>query len=117
MNFEATSQLLQEIYPKTKNVLGVFKLRLEKAKHYKSLKPEDIKQREEELATLNWFFTTAAEAIQLAHETRQAEFTRGLLKGKQTSQNHRPRYIGTNQKEAARAAHNNQVKINLPNLF
>ena len=117
MNFEATTQLLQEIYPEAKNILGVFKLRLEKAKAYKSLSPEEVTKREKELAHLNWFFTTASEAIQLAHQTRGEEYTRGIQRGKQFNQPTLRHHWSHTNKEAHRAAHNNQVKINNPHLF
>lgn len=117
MNFEATTQLLQEIYPEAKNILGVFKLRLEKAKAYKSLSAEEAKKREKELAHLNWFFTTASEAIQLAHQTRGEEYTRGIQRGKQLNQPTLRHHWSHTNKEAHRAAHNNQVKINNPHLF
>ncbi len=117
MNFEATTQLLREIYPEAKNILGVFKLRLEKAKSYKSIKPEEVTKREKELAHLNWVLTTAAEAITLANQTRGAEFARGLQRGKELNQPKLRHHWGHQNKEAHRAAHNNQVKINLPNLF
>ena len=117
MNFEATTQLLREIYPEAKNILVVFKLRLEKAKSYKSLKPEEAQKREKELAHLNWVLTTAAEAITLANQTRGAEFARGLQRGKELNQPKLRHHWGHQNKEAHRAAHNNQVKIDNPNLF
>jgi hypothetical protein len=117
MNFEATTQLLREIYPEAKNILGVFKLRLEKAKSYKSLKPEEAQKREKELAHLNWVLTTAAEAITLANQTRGAEFARGLQRGKELNQPKLRHHWGHQNKEAHRAAHNNQVIIDNPQLY
>lgn len=118
MNFEATSQLLGEVYPKAAKVLGSLKFRLEAAKQrgYFKNKAQEQQAREAEISTLHWFLETAAECIELAHQERQSEFKRGYQAGKASTKK-RPSINRYNDREVYRDQSISRARNNWPNLY
>lgn len=121
MNFEATAQLLGQLYPKASKVIGSIKLRLEaaKEKNYFKGKEDQQQQREHELAILYHFLETTAEAITLAHEERQSEFKRGFRAGKLQAEPNKQKnlFAFPERKEAARNYHTNRAQVTWPELY